>query len=82
MLLRSEFVHCLLCCSYYGSWSDGSSHSTLTILYRCLIMIEDFDRSENGDQGEIGLAILEQRYEDLMQEDIYQTEKWMEQLVY
>ena len=45
-------------------------------------MIEDFDRSENGDQGEIGLAIQEQRYEDLMQEDICQTEKWMEQLVY
>ena len=45
-------------------------------------MIEDFDRSENGDQGEIGLAIQEQRYEYLMQEDIHQTEKWMEQLVY
>ena len=46
------------------------------------MLIEDSDRSENGDQGEIGLAILEQRYEDLMQEDIHQTEKWMEQLVY
>jgi len=45
-------------------------------------LIEDFDRSENGDQGEICLAIQEQRYEDMMQEDIYQTEKWMEQLVY
>ena len=67
----------LLCCSYYGS-----SYSTLVILYRCLILIEDFDRSEDGDQGEIGLAIQEQRYEDLMQEDIHQTEKWMEQLVY
>lgn len=55
---------------------------THTILYSCLILIEDFDRSEDGDQGEIGLAIQEQRYEDLMQEDIYQTEKWMEQLVY
>jgi len=55
---------------------------THAILYSCLILIEDFDRSEDGDQGEIGLAIQEQRYEDLMQEDIYQTEKWMEQLVY
>ena len=56
-----------------------SLHSSF---FRCLILIEDFDRSENGDQGEIGLAIQEQRYEDMMQEDIYQTEKWMEQLVY
>ena len=46
------------------------------------MLIEDYDRSENSDQGEIGSVILEQRYEDLMQEDIYQTEKWMEQLVY
>lgn len=46
------------------------------------MLIEDFDRSEDGDQGEIGMAILEQRYEDLMEEDIHQTEKWMAQLVY
>lgn len=46
------------------------------------MLIEDSDRSEDGEQGEIGSAILEQRYEYLMQEDIYQTEKWMEQLVY
>ena len=72
---RSKFI-----CSLFGVASFFSiSHSTR---YRCLILIEDFDRSEDGDQGEIGLAIQEQRYEDLMQEDIYQTEKWMEQLVY
>ena len=80
MLLRSKFC-CVAWCSscFINDLSRSHSHYSF---FRCLVLIEDFDRSEDGDQGEIGLAIQEQRYEDLMQEDIYQTEKWMEQLVY
>ena len=36
---------------------------------RCLILIEDYDRDEDGTAGRIGLDIIHRRYTELCVED-------------